>query len=247
MKTSHRPRRNNVHIRNLYLIGLTLLFLAACGTVAEPDEPFEPTNTALPRATTIAEESPPEDATQVQREATSVTPTLVPTVTPQPTATEEPTVAPTAIPTEVPTEEATEEPTEEASVEETPAEDVVMVNGIAGDAASGEFWFMDFPNQTTGQKCVTCHNPDEPVTGLGPYLYGIADSAGDRIEGYTAVEYLLESIVEPRAFLAPTQPNPSGETVEWNAELMPDDWALLLDEVALADLVAYLMTLHEDE
>jgi hypothetical protein len=149
-----------------------------------------------------------------------------------PTATPEPTIAPTEE-TPEPTEASTEEPAA-AEPTDAPAADAegVMVNGILGDPASGEFWFTQFPNPGTGQARVTCHNPDEAITGLGPSLYGIADVAGDRIEGYSAEEYLLESIKDPRAFLAPSQLNPDGEEVEWNPELMPADWAQVLDETA---------------
>jgi len=66
----------------------------------------------------------------------------------------------------------------------------------------------------------------------GPALFGIADRAGTTREGYSAEEYLRESIVLPAEFLA------EGYVVT----VMPRNFGEKLDAQGLADLIAFLMT-----
>ena len=86
--------------------------------------------------------------------------------------------------------------------------------------------------------CTACHTiPDIPgaVGRLGPNLANIGVDAAGRRDGYTAEEYIHESIVEPNAFTAPDCPD--GPCA---AGLMP---VLPLDEAQVEAIVTYLLTL----
>lgn len=192
-----------------------ILIISACGTRATELRPtFEPTTTFDFTARQIAQGD--TDVVAVRPTNTQVPPSATP-------------VPPTPVPTLEPTDEPepTEAPTEVAET-------------TGGDPDDGAVLFEEVIG-STGHTCKTCHNPDEPVPGLGPYLYGIATVAGTRIDGLSAEEYLYQSITDPRAFLAPPQ-----ETVgEWPDNLMPDDWIDYLGEDGIQDIIAYLMTLDQ--
>lgn len=86
--------------------------------------------------------------------------------------------------------------------------------------------------------CIACHTiPDVPgaVGVVGPNLSNIGVDAATRIDGYSAEEYIRESLVEPNAFTAPecpTGPCPPGA--------MP---MLILEQSEFDTLVNYLATL----
>jgi len=94
----------------------------------------------------------------------------------------------------------------------------------------------------TAQGCAACHSlkPDEKI--VGPSLAGIATRAGDRIKAAdykgkatTGELYLRESIVQTSVYIVPTYPD----------GVMPKDFGTAkLDAQALADLIAYLLTLR---
>lgn len=92
-----------------------------------------------------------------------------------------------------------------------------------GDAARGEQIFGEL-------ACTACHLPetDQPS---GPSIARMMRDAATR-EGYTADEYLHESIVLPCAVLA------EGYT----QCIMPQDYGNRLDAQGLADLIEYLKT-----
>ncbi len=108
----------------------------------------------------------------------------------------------------------------------------------AGDVARGEqLW--DTP-QPVGFGCASCHtfadasllaDPSD-LDLFGPALFGIAERAGTTREGYSAEEYLRESIVLPAEFLAEGYP----------VTVMPRSFGERLDAQDLADLIAFLMT-----
>lgn len=86
--------------------------------------------------------------------------------------------------------------------------------------------------------CTACHTiPDIPnaVGQVGPDLSNVASNAATRREGYTAEEYIRESIREPNAFIAPDCP--TGPCI---AGTMPQ--VQLTDEEFEA-IVGYLSTL----
>lgn len=106
-------------------------------------------------------------------------------------------------------------------------------------------------HETAG--CAGCHAISGETVLVGTSLAGIAQRARRRVsaESYTGsattVEtYLRESILEPSAFIAEAPPGRSFTTAA-GASLMPDDYATRLDDRQIDDLVAYLMTLRQEE
>ncbi len=81
-------------------------------------------------------------------------------------------------------------------------------------------------------SCAGCHSLVEGVRIQALSLFGIAERAGTTIDGYSAEEYLRESIVLPCEFLA-------AEAVVCQ---MPPNYGERLDAQDLADLIAFLMT-----
>ncbi len=94
---------------------------------------------------------------------------------------------------------------------------------VDGDAANGETLFVS-------NGCTACHNTTSDDTLVGPGLLTIADRAGSRVEGMSAVEYIQHSIREPSAFI-----------VEGFPPAMPPFGSL--SEQDLNDLTAYLLSL----
>ena len=95
-----------------------------------------------------------------------------------------------------------------------------------GDNAAGRQLF-------DAMGCVGCHQgPDSGQSHGYPDLTDVASWAADRREGYTAAEYVAESIREPGAFTSPAAASGSGLSE------MPD---LGLSEPEMDALVAYLL------
>ncbi len=94
-----------------------------------------------------------------------------------------------------------------------------------GDAANGQTLF-------TSNGCTNCHATQGDQVIVGPSLAGVADRAGERVQGTDALAYLHQSLVEPDAFVVP----------QYSPGIMPSFSQLSDDD--LNDLVAYLMTLH---
>lgn len=227
------------------LVLLLALLLAACGSVADPKPTFEATNTALPRVANL-EDDPAEEADEAEGASSEAAATAIPaTATPLPSPTLVPSSTPTPAPEIIPTEEATEAATEEAAAEADSG--VVVVNGIEGDPEFGESWFNGAGGAVQANfngvdwQCHICHNVNEPIPGSGPYLYGIANVAGERDPNMTAIEYLTDSILNPSSHIAPAQIGPDGTEYPWADGVMPNNWSTVLDEYQLADLVAFLM------
>lgn len=83
--------------------------------------------------------------------------------------------------------------------------------------------------------CVGCHNTDPAIQMTGPTWYNAADHAANRQPGVSPANYLYTSIVNPGAYIVPDYP--SG--------VMPATYAETIPTEDLANLVAYLLTLHE--
>jgi hypothetical protein len=86
--------------------------------------------------------------------------------------------------------------------------------------------------------CGSCH-----VIGLlgearkvGPDLTNIGNTAGQRVPGMSAEEYIRQSILEPGAFIAPECPNSPCFT-----EVMPRTYRETLSDIQLDKLVAFLL------
>ncbi|MEM9776473.1 MAG: cytochrome c [Chloroflexota bacterium] len=101
-----------------------------------------------------------------------------------------------------------------------------------GDAEAGE----ELYKITFG--CVACHG-EIAVEGsnvIGPWV-GNFKNLDDRIEGYTAADYLYESILLPNAFISPDCP--TGPCVGPPGN-MPDNFGLRMSVQNIADVIAYL-------
>ncbi|MBE2184354.1 MAG: cytochrome c [Anaerolineae bacterium] len=92
-----------------------------------------------------------------------------------------------------------------------------------GDAVNGEALLAP-------KTCATCHHSG--VGSVGPAFDGIADIAATLRPGFTAEGYLLQSILDPGAYI-----------YEGYQNVMPALNSILSDQ-ELADIMAYLMTLH---
>ena len=104
-----------------------------------------------------------------------------------------------------------------------------------GDVARGQELYNQVtigPNAAPG--CITCHSLEEGVVLVGPSHAGLANRAGDYVEGMSAEEYLRESIVEPNAHIV------EGFT----PDVMYQNYAEDLQARDINDLVAYLLTLE---
>jgi cytochrome c2 len=198
---------------------------------AEPTAaPAEPT--AAPAEPTAAPAEPtadPAEPTAAPATAAPAEPTAAPA---EPTAAPATATTAPAEPTAAPTEEEAAAPAEE---EAAPAADGGAAPDPAsvGDPAAGETLF----NKAiigTAAGCKTCHYVDASRGDFtGPNQANVANEAGTRVEGQSAVEYLRNSIV-----------NPNDYVVEgYSAGVMPLNYGDLLSEEEVNDLVAYLLTL----
>ncbi|MEK6220843.1 MAG: cytochrome c [Chloroflexota bacterium] len=84
--------------------------------------------------------------------------------------------------------------------------------------------------------CTACHSVEGLSTAsVGPSLNGIATRAATRVDGLSAEEYLVQSILEPGAYV-----------VEGFADgIMPPNFGDLIAEEGVQNLLAFLLTLSE--
>ncbi len=94
--------------------------------------------------------------------------------------------------------------------------------------------------------CTGCHAISGFSQGdVGPVLDGIATRAETRIEGYTAEEYIHESIIKPYAYIV--EGYQSGVDEAGNPiSAMPNTFSEEIPEDQLNDIIAFLMTLTEE-
>lgn len=103
-----------------------------------------------------------------------------------------------------------------------------------GDPVVGEQLFHQTLRMTGAPTCSTCHVVEPNMTPIvGPSLTGIATTAATRLQGQSADEYMLKSIVLPNEYIV----------AGYNAGIMPRTYEALLTEQQINDIVAYLMTL----
>ena len=101
----------------------------------------------------------------------------------------------------------------------------------AADAGSGEKLFNQSHNESPA--CAACHSVTGESSGIGNSLARLAGLAGGRVAGQSATEYLYWSILRPGQHLVPGYSN-----------IMYADYEESLEAADLADLIAYLLTLH---
>jgi cytochrome c len=103
---------------------------------------------------------------------------------------------------------------------------------LVGDASQGETLFRQ--GRGDAPPCITCHQVGDGSFGfsLGPNLVGVLERAATRIEGLSAEEYLIQSIISPSAFIVPGF-----------RSLMFSRFGELYSDQDMADLLAYLTTL----
>lgn len=141
------------------------------------------------------------------------------TSTPTPT----PTLRPTQTPTESPTDTPTPSPTATTAA-------TLEAVALVGDAVRGQQLFQ--LGHDPAPACINCHALETQGYMLGPVISGITERAANRVEGLSAQEYILQSILEPGAYLVGGYRN-----------LMYSEYGTYLSAQDLADLVAYLETL----
>jgi len=243
--------------------------VAAAPTDAEPlvVATEEATEVATEEATEAVLAEVTDEPTEVVTEEVTAEPTEEITAEPTEVVTEEVTAEPTeeitAEPTEEPTEEVvteavtevvTEEATEVATeeAEETVADadaDPIAVALAAGDVANGETLFNASYETSSGVwMCTNCHSVDESQTRLiGPGLWGLHERGEERLadagtEAETVPEYIYNSIAYPNDYIVPAD-----EGGPYPANLMPQNYLELYSEQEFNDLVAYILTLGNED
>lgn len=90
--------------------------------------------------------------------------------------------------------------------------------------------------QVFSAECARCHAVSDDTVIVGPSLVGIADRAGERVEGVSAEGYLLQSILAPNRYV-----------VDGFSDLMPADLGKKITGEDVDAVVAYLLTLQDGE
>lgn len=98
----------------------------------------------------------------------------------------------------------------------------------AGNPASGERLYYERINGMP--RCSECHSLDG-TPNIGPTLQGFKDIAASRVEGLSAGEYSLQSIVRPWAYI-----------VDGYNNIMPNRYTHAMTDQQLADLIAFMLT-----
>ncbi|NWF68056.1 MAG: c-type cytochrome [Chloroflexi bacterium] len=199
---------------SFFCLLLAVLLISACGVVVTPEWEAPPTEIL----------SEPVEAVEEVAVEPTATP-VPPTATPEPTLA--PTEAPTLAPTSAPTSAPTEAPAESASSSDPNVSTMVLV----ADPANGETLFNTV--NASGYACSGCHLINTEAMLIGPGLLGIGARAETRVAGQDAPTYLYHSITNPNEFVVQG----------FSPGLMPQNFAQLLTEVQIFDLIAYLLTL----
>lgn len=224
----------------LFIMGIALFVAvsaSACGTLATPEWAAEAQETQAAQAATNTHLT----AIAPTATATAVPPTGTPV---PPTATAVPATATSAPPT------ATTAAATATSVPPTAAPATEVSSAPAGDPAAGQTVFQTAFNLPDGSAwaCMACHSvtPDE-MRLIGPGLFNVAGRVStyppEAIEGASSgdpvYDYIHTSIVDPEFFIAPTKPGDA----PWALQ-MPHGFGDLLTAQQLADLIAYVHSLH---
>lgn len=87
--------------------------------------------------------------------------------------------------------------------------------------------------------CASCHGQidEEGSNPVGPWLGNIAEIGPELREGYTAADYIYESVLKPNAFIAPECPN--GPCPEPSP--MPANFGERMSLQDMADIMSFLL------
>jgi len=83
--------------------------------------------------------------------------------------------------------------------------------------------------------CIGCHSVDPNEVKTGPTWHNLADTAANRRPDESPALYIYSSILTPGAFVVNGFP----------ANVMPPNYADVISQGDLANLIAYLLTQHE--
>jgi coenzyme F420-reducing hydrogenase delta subunit/cytochrome c2 len=115
-------------------------------------------------------------------------------------------------------------------------DDVLVLNfhdqKSGGDAEEGERIFYGGAANTRA-GCAVCHSLEPEISVVGPSLAGVAERAGTRVPGLSAEDYLRQSILTPDTYVVEG----------YSTGLMPANYAEILDEQQVKDVLAFLATL----
>ncbi|HRW09655.1 MAG TPA: c-type cytochrome [Caldilineaceae bacterium] len=156
-------------------------------------------------------------------------------VTQEPAATPAVVVA-TATPEPLPT--ATAAPAATTNEATATTADAAVASDEVGTPAEPSQIVIDAVAKGTCSACHTIPGIPGAVGVVGPNLSNIGNDAATRISGYSAEQYLHESIVDPNAFVAPQCP--FGACI---AGSMPANLAQTLSEEEMNAVIVYLLTL----
>lgn len=103
-----------------------------------------------------------------------------------------------------------------------------FANLPAGNVTAGERLYFERIN---GQpKCSDCHSLDG-APNIGPTLQGFGEIAASRVEGQSAGEYTLQSIVRPWTYI-----------VDGFNNIMPNRYTHTMTDQQIADIIAFVLT-----
>lgn len=204
-------------------LGLVINALVVIGFVVLAARAFSP---GAPQAAAAVAQVAAVSTVSAPATPTAIPPTVAPTATtaPLPTAT----AATSAVTAPVTTTVASTTTTAAA-----PAADVAAAAPVASDAV------VAVVTKGTCNACHTIAGVPNAVGLIGPNLSNIGAEAGTRIPGYTAEQYIHESIVSPNAFVAPKCPFGS-----CTPGSMPATLAQTLTPEEIQTMVDYLLTLQ---
>lgn len=115
------------------------------------------------------------------------------------------------------------------------AEQLAKAETVGSVAIGEELFFAPMDGINHDWSCSSCHTLDGTTNGRQPSLLEISKVAGERVEGMSDVEYLVESLTDPVAFRAE-------EVGTDGTASMPYQYADLLSEEDVNNLVAFLLT-----
>lgn len=122
-----------------------------------------------------------------------------------------------------------------AGVEATEGEEGAET-AAAAEPAAEEAAFTPPQELFVSMGCSGCHNLDEPQTDsqrgpIGPNLGNLPETAGDKIEGLSAEEYVYQSIVAPNEYI----------NEGYAAGIMPANFAERMSEEEINAMVEWLL------